>query len=385
MKIAKYIFLLLFLTGIAFTVFVATQDGNYSVKEDKIIDAPKIVVYNYVNDYSNWEDINILTDTSTVYTLTSAETSGKGTTASWKSNTAEGKLQTVATTQDNIKQYAYTENEKQEITWTFKDTLDKTKVSINIKGKLSFTEKAYAVLQGGIKNEISGELQNGLNGINHTITEQINHYTITVIGKTERAATNYIGKVMVGNVSTIPDTRNDIVTRLSDFIEDNNLTPNGKPFILYNRYKFDTDTISYTIAIPIIEDIINEEGSEFVSGTLVASSVLKTTLNGNHSQLEKAWRAAKKYTAEKELKIDRTRTYMEVYRRGKKKSRNPSSWITDIYFPIATQPDVIDKPKYVPPPPPDPIIEEVTPEMNTVEPVYEEVEEMLHIYEREAE
>ena len=56
MRILKYIFLLLLLSLVASSIFVATQKGDFLVERSKIINSPKSSVYNYVNDYRNWSD-----------------------------------------------------------------------------------------------------------------------------------------------------------------------------------------------------------------------------------------------------------------------------------------------------------------------------------------
>ena len=56
MKILKYIFLLLLLSLISFSVFIATQKGNFSIEKSKIIHSSKSNVFNYVNDAENWQD-----------------------------------------------------------------------------------------------------------------------------------------------------------------------------------------------------------------------------------------------------------------------------------------------------------------------------------------
>ena len=56
MRILKYIFLLLLLTLVSLSVFVATQKGNFTVERSKIINSTKSAVFSYVNDYRNWED-----------------------------------------------------------------------------------------------------------------------------------------------------------------------------------------------------------------------------------------------------------------------------------------------------------------------------------------
>ena len=56
MRILKYIFLLLLLSLVALSIFIATQKGDFLVERSKIINSPKASVYNYVNDYRNWSD-----------------------------------------------------------------------------------------------------------------------------------------------------------------------------------------------------------------------------------------------------------------------------------------------------------------------------------------
>ena len=59
MKILKYIFLLILLAFFALTVFVATQKGDFNVTRSIIIKSPKSTVFNYVNDYRNWETLPV--------------------------------------------------------------------------------------------------------------------------------------------------------------------------------------------------------------------------------------------------------------------------------------------------------------------------------------
>lgn len=57
MKIAKYIFLLLLLLTFALLVFVATQPGDFSFSQTKLIQSDKETLFSKIttyNDYQNW-------------------------------------------------------------------------------------------------------------------------------------------------------------------------------------------------------------------------------------------------------------------------------------------------------------------------------------------
>ena len=58
MRILKYLFLLLLLSLVALSIFVATQKGDFTVERSQIINSPKSTVFNFVNDYRNWEDFS---------------------------------------------------------------------------------------------------------------------------------------------------------------------------------------------------------------------------------------------------------------------------------------------------------------------------------------
>ena len=159
----------------------------------------------------------------------------------------------------------------------------------------------------------------------------------------------YLGYKATSDITGIEKNIATVLPKLSNFIKTNNIATSGAPFIIYDKYKYaNNNKVTYTICIPIKEEIITSAGSEFGGGVLKSFSVLKTTSEGDYSHLKKAWETADKYINEKAIKIDTTGKYIEVYRNSSRQSKNPSEWITDIYFPIV--PDSITN--AVPPPTP---------------------------------
>jgi hypothetical protein len=55
MRILKYLFLYFFYSVVLHYQFCCYSKGAYYI-ESKIINSPAAAVYNYVNDYRNWED-----------------------------------------------------------------------------------------------------------------------------------------------------------------------------------------------------------------------------------------------------------------------------------------------------------------------------------------
>ena len=96
MKILKYIFLLILLACIAATVFIATQKNDFSIKQSVVINVPKPIVFNYVNDYKNWEDWFLDKKNDEGLQLQYSDISvGRGSHLSWSGKNGDGKMQTL--------------------------------------------------------------------------------------------------------------------------------------------------------------------------------------------------------------------------------------------------------------------------------------------------
>ena len=97
MRILKYIALLLFLFLIGLSVFVSTQKGDYDVTVSKVIKNPRGIVFNYINDYKNWETFCswIKEDDSYKFTYPGL-TMGQGGSCSWTSSSSDGFIKTIS-------------------------------------------------------------------------------------------------------------------------------------------------------------------------------------------------------------------------------------------------------------------------------------------------
>lgn len=337
MKIVKYVFLLLLLAVIAVTVFIATQEGKYDIKKERVINVPKAVLYNYINDFKNWENVGILTnsDTTVVYTY-SENSSGKGAQMSWKKDNSTGKIETVKLAEnDSIMQNAVVDDLNSEISWTFKDTLKSTKVTLRLKGNLSFLEKANALLKGGSNEKMEASLEKGLNNIDNFLVKELSIFDIDVKDElVTKTGAFYLGHLVNSKIEDINKKAAEYFPKLQDFVKTNKIVTNGSPFILYKSFDKTQGNASYLICIPIKEEIFTTPGSEFEGGNLLPFTALKTTLKGDYSHLRKAWAKAEKHIADKALQENTTGQYVEMYSKGVTKTKKPSEWVTDIYIPI---------------------------------------------------
>lgn len=334
MKIVKYVFLLLLLSGIAITVFIATQDGKYDITKESVIKVPKTVLYNYIGEYRNWENVGIISDSTATYTF-SEISYGKGAAMSWKNSDTEGSINTTKLIDsDSIIQKATIDGLDSQIKWSFKDTVGGTKIKVRMTGELSFKEKAYAVLRGHSGEKMEAVLGQGLKNLNTFLVDELAKYNVEVKNQVTKTGVFYIGQSVRSKTSDIQKRSGEIFPKLMAFIKNNKIVTNGAPFLLYKNFNAQRDSASYMVCVPIKDEMYTAPGSEFEGKKLEAFQALKITLKGDYSHLPKAWAAARKHIADNGLQENTTGQYVELYSKGMAQTRRPSEWVTDIYIPI---------------------------------------------------
>ncbi|MCR5861837.1 hypothetical protein LRS05_06650 [Flavobacterium sp. J372] len=343
MRILKYIFLLLLLVAIALTVFIATQEGKYDIRKEKTISVQAPVIFNYINDYRNWENVGILTnnDTTAVYSFSDVAF-GQGAKTSWKLDGSDGSVETVRVAEnDSIIQKAVINGYPSDIAWAFKKAGSATKVSVRIKGELSFKDKAYAVLQGGVQERLESTLDKGLENLNKFLVHELGTYKVDVIGVVSKTGTYYLQQAVKVPAKDATTRINEITAKLTDFAKTNKIALNGAPFVIYTNTGRQGAEMQFAVCIPIKEEIFTMPGSEYEGGRLEGFQALKTTLHGDYSHLKKAWDASAKEVRTKALQENTGGQYIEVYTRNVQQTKKPSGWITDIYTPLGPNTGIV--------------------------------------------
>ncbi len=352
MKIVKYIFLLLLLIAIGLVVFIATQDGKYDIRKERIINVPRTTLYNYINDYRNWENVGILTnnDTTAVYSFTET-TSGKDAKTTWKLKDSEGEVKTVSTVEnDSLVQKAVIDGQPSDISWSFKDTVGGTKLFVRIKGELSFQDKAYAVLKGGVKEKLEKKLETGLKNLDNFLVHELGAYKVDVQGVVTKTGTFYIKHSVTSTIDEVGKKSGEALSKLLYFVKENKIVTNGAPFNLYKKYDVPGNKAEFAVCIPIKEEIFTMPGSEYEGDKLESFQAMKVTLKGDYSHLKKAWDAGYREINLKAIQLNTTGSAAEVYTKGVQQIKRPSQWVTDIYIPVG-QPSTLPAEENVPLPP----------------------------------
>ncbi len=342
MRILKYLFLLLLLSFVALSIFVATQKGDFTVERSQIINSPKSTVFNFVNDYRNWEDFSswIVEDPEMQITYPK-KTIGPGASISWEGKEGTGDMLTVFVKEnDSISQKMNYDGTSSSVFWRFKDTIGGTKVTWKTTGKMSFTMKVYTAFNGGINKIIGETYEKSLANLDKTLDFEINTYAVKVNGLVKKLGTFYLRQTFTSEISKVIKNGQIVFPKMITFCEQNNIELNGKPFIIYHTYDTVSGLTKLSFCVPIKNQILTSSGSDILTGKLEPFEAIKTTLTGDYSHTKKALDKAKTYINTNRIALDPTFSHVENFTISKTEIKNPSKWVTEIYYPI--------KPKAIP-------------------------------------
>ncbi|RAR70075.1 GyrI-like domain-containing protein [Flavobacterium aciduliphilum] len=336
MRIFKYIILLLLLFLIGLTVFIATQRPHYDVCISKIIKNPKKTTFTFVNDYRNWETFMQWSSDENTLTYTFPEnTSGVGASCSWSSPNEKGHLKTLFVKEnDSIAQWFLKNDKVSTLSWKFKDTIGGTKVTCCSKGTLDFKSKVKAFFEGGVSQTIRNAFEKSLDQLNTVLDHEINTYKIKVNGVVTRPETRYIKQFTSCSQKNIDHYVKIMVPRMEHFFTKNSIRKSGPLFIMYHKYDRQQDAINLSVCMPIRDSIYINSGSDMESGSLPRNTYLKTTLTGDYSHTQQAWKRALNYISQNHYQRISDSPILEVYLKGRKDIKQPSKWITEIYIPV---------------------------------------------------
>ncbi|WP_337966747.1 transcriptional regulator [uncultured Flavobacterium sp.] len=342
MKILKYLFLLLLLSLVALTVFVATQKGIFSVERSKVINSPKATVYNYVNDFRNYEDFESwsVEDPSIKMTFPN-KTSGNGASFYFASPDGAGNVITLKTKEgESIQQKMKYDGTEADVNWTLKDTLaGKTKVTWKGTGTMSFLFKIYTALNGGSDKVIGTIYEKSLANIDKNLDFETKTYAIKVNGVVKKTETPYIKQTFTSEISKVNKNARVVIPKLIEFSKNNGLATNGKPFIIYHTYDTTTGLAKISICLPTSREITTTSGSDILGGKLNGFEAVKTTLTGDYSHTNEAIAKTTAYINNEKIFPDLSWSHLEILTISKLDVKSPSKLMTEIYFP--TKPKVV--------------------------------------------
>jgi len=326
------------LLAVGVSVYVATQKGDYDVTVTRLINTPRNIAYNYVNDFRNWPqwtafDADMQPEFKSV-------TAGKGGAFSWEGDENDGAVKTIRTAEnDSIIQQMDWNGMPAELRWRFEPSGKKTKVTLHVKGKMGFMPKVRATLKGGPNRIMETMYEQSLAKLDKTLDFEINTYKITIDGLVDKPGQPYLYQSITSTIGNLQMNIAIMMDKMKRFFSKNDITPAGKPFVLYDYYDDKKGLTKFAVCIPVREEVFTMPGSDISSGKFASYQAVKTTLHGDYSHLREAWDKTFAYIDTNKLTAAEA-SYIELYSVGKSSGKGPSKWVTEIYIPVLAAPVV---------------------------------------------
>jgi len=354
MKIIKYLFFLILIGLIAGSIYIATKDGNYQIEESTTINAPLPVVFNEVNNFKNWEEWGPwLDDTDDLILDYSDTTIGEGASYSWKSEKmGDGSLTTTKAIPDStieqeltiVSKYGETKSNGY---WKFEKVEEGTKVTWGIQGNQSFMEKlAFAFTDSSYTQMMRPMISEGLEKLKLVTLDKMESYSINVDGVTQFGGGFYMYTTTASKISQIQFKMRDMFTEVSRYMENNNISIQGDPFVIYNEWDEPNNNAIYSAGRFTPSLVITPAESPVLNGMMPVQKVVKTSLKGDYKNLKEAWDAAYNYLEKNNLQVTPDSHPFEVYKTNPEITPNPAKWITEIYIPVSDKQNLkLDNPE----------------------------------------
>lgn len=339
MRILKYIVLLLLLGFVAVVVYIATQKGDFTVQRTHVIKSQRPAVFTYVNDYRNWEHfVSWLQNAAIDY---SQVTSGKGARMSWVNQVGKTSIKTIhAKENDSLVQELEFNGEKTQVRWWFRDTVGGTSVRWEMSGRVNFTYKIKAFLQGGLSDVVTTGQEQSLANLNRVLNNEINTASIGAASVVQKPLVRYFGRTILSTYENMPRNRQILLSKMHLLFEKNNIPKSGPPFVIYHYADKPANRVKFTVGIPIPEPARSSSGSEIRYGEIPAYTSVHLTLKGDYSHRKKVWERGRQYLQEHGLSPDSKFFVIESLDKSSFNSKRPSEWVTQFYFPIRSIPEV---------------------------------------------
>jgi len=343
MKIIKYLFFLILIGLIAGSIYIATKDGNYQIEESTTINAPLPVVFNEVNNFKNWEVWGPwMNNTDDLILAYSDTTIGEGASYSWKSEKmGDGSIATTKAIPDStieqvltiVSKYGETKSDGY---WKFDKVEEGTKVTWGIQGNQSFMEKlAFAFTDSSYTQMMRPMIAEGLEKLKLVTLDKMESYSINVDGVTQFGGGFYMYTTTASKISQIQLKMRDLFTEVSRYMESNNISIQGNPFVIYNEWDEQNNNAIYSAGRFTPSLVITPAESPILNGMMPVQRVVKTSLKGDYKNLKEAWDEAYDYLEKNNLQATPDSHPFEVYKTNPEITLNPAKWITEIYIPVS--------------------------------------------------
>ncbi len=310
MKSLKYVLFLLLIGIIGLSVYIAVQPNSFVVLSNRTIQAPPDVIFESIADSSN-------SDRS----------------AFWKS-TEQLKNSALNPPTSIVQNFTSKNIGASELLWKLTARGDgSTEVSKSISAdKLSFYYKAKSIFSDHSRQDLIDQMAADLKNLDDVVIKSMMKYSIVTNGITEYGGGFYMYKTTSASSANIPNMMEKQFGDILNFMKDHSLRIVGMPFTIYNETN-DDGSVIMSNAIPVRDKVIVADDSNVLCGYIEKTKAVKVTLKGDYSNLNEAWKVARKFLKDNNLEPSAQPPF-EIYLNDPESIPNPANYLTELYIPF---------------------------------------------------
>lgn len=330
MKILKYIVIILVLSVVFLSVYIATGKSEYELNVTKQTELSNQRMFRYVDNLQNFSEWNPWNNNESAFKLDSIY---KGTNAKveWNGNDAFIKK---SVQNDSLYLQLDIDGNEYDTKMYFTEVGGKTKVEWKIKGNLSFTEKFQLFFRGTPESMIAPVFEKGLNTIEYNIVESLKNFTIKSENLIVFNETYYIRQTVESNIESLGDKIFQSIEHMSNFAKNFELNAYGSPFTMFENINLLSGNVKYSVCLPIKNFFSTAEGSDIVCEKMPTFNGYKVVLTGDYIHSDKAWNEAKKQVLEKHLTQRADIKPISIYKTSILDTQKSNEWITEFIIPV---------------------------------------------------
>jgi effector-binding domain-containing protein len=316
-------------------LYLASLDGSFTVRRSLVIPVDQKTLFNKIRDFRHWSDWSPWLMHEPETTLTFSDTpEQEGGWYSWDGRTVgAGKLTHERfIDEQKIEQRIEFKRPFKSVNkvWWELEPIDEntTQVHWNMAGSMPFLLR---FMTKKIQSYVSKDYDTGLYMLRGDLVADAEVPRFTFDGPVERPQQTALTISFEGQLEALKKAISEGLPKLGNYIDDNQLSTTGSPFIIYHKANTDKMYFICDMAWPVSKETTS---SAFEIKTYPGGRYYKTTLQGSYDFMELAWYQAYAHLHMQKIRPQHKRASLEIYENDPGSVGHSNEIITAIYIPI---------------------------------------------------
>lgn len=205
---------------------------------------------------------------------------------------------------------------------------ERTRITWRMNGKLPFL---FFWMEGMLKAGVGSDYQRGLAMLKDYLQLGEIPSDLNFMGEGDFEGLSFVGIKTNCRIADVGEKMEADMARLQKWIQDQNITPSGKPISIYHKWNLTHGSTLYTIGFPV-EKIPGWLPEGFDSGTIPQCRVQRIQHTGSYRHLANAWSSGMAQLRAKKWQAARGIPPFEIYENDPTEVAE-SEIVTTVHFP----------------------------------------------------